>query len=119
MFAAGLQRPVGWQPNRFLADRVEAGRAFQLAEQLGSVNAVAAELGTTWPSLRKALPATGLECRPATPRRSASGRLTRPATAAAGRSPGAPTAPTGLPTSALAATPTAPPGPNVPADPPA
>jgi hypothetical protein len=45
---------VGWQPSRFLADRAEAERAFQLAEQLGSVNAAAAELGTTWPSLRKA-----------------------------------------------------------------
>jgi hypothetical protein len=32
----------------------EAERAFRLAEQLGSVNAAAAELGTTWPSLRKA-----------------------------------------------------------------
>jgi hypothetical protein len=45
---------VGWQPSRFLADRAEAERAFQLAEQLGSVNAAAKELGTTWPSLRKA-----------------------------------------------------------------
>jgi hypothetical protein len=45
---------VGWQPSRFLADRTEAERAFALAEQLGSVNAAAAELGTTWPSLRKA-----------------------------------------------------------------
>jgi hypothetical protein len=35
---------VGWQPSRFLADRGEAERAFQLAEQLGSVNAAAAEL---------------------------------------------------------------------------
>jgi hypothetical protein len=46
--------PLGWQPSRFLTDRAEAERAFQLAEQLGSVNAAAAELGTTWPSLRKA-----------------------------------------------------------------
>jgi hypothetical protein len=30
---------VGWQPSRFLADRVEAERAFQLAEQLDSVSA--------------------------------------------------------------------------------
>jgi hypothetical protein len=45
---------VGWQPSRFLTDRGEAERAFHLAEQLGSVNAAAAELGTTWPSLRKA-----------------------------------------------------------------
>jgi hypothetical protein len=48
------QRRVGWQPSRFLTDRAEAERAFQLAERLGSVNAAAAELGTTWPSLRKA-----------------------------------------------------------------
>jgi hypothetical protein len=32
----------------------EAERAFALAERLGSVNAAAAELGTTWPSLPKA-----------------------------------------------------------------
>jgi hypothetical protein len=43
---------LGWQPSRFLTDRGEAERAFQLAEQLGSVNAAAKELGTTWPSLR-------------------------------------------------------------------
>jgi hypothetical protein len=45
---------VGWQPSRFLSDRGEAERAFRLAERLGSVNAAAVELGTTWPSLRKA-----------------------------------------------------------------
>jgi hypothetical protein len=45
---------VGWQPRRFLTNRAEAERAFQLAEQLGSVNAAASQLGTTWPSLRKA-----------------------------------------------------------------
>ena len=28
---------VGWQPSRFLADRAEAERTFQLAERLGSV----------------------------------------------------------------------------------
>jgi WhiB family redox-sensing transcriptional regulator len=48
------ERRVGWQPSRFLSDRAEAERAFALAEQLGSVNAAATELGTTWPSLRKA-----------------------------------------------------------------
>jgi hypothetical protein len=48
------RRPLGWQPSQFLTDRAEAERAFQLAEQLGSVNAAATELGTTWPSLRKA-----------------------------------------------------------------
>jgi WhiB family transcriptional regulator, redox-sensing transcriptional regulator len=53
----GLPQPqgkVGHQPSRFLADREQAERAFRLAEQLGSINAAAAELGTTWPSLRKA-----------------------------------------------------------------
>jgi hypothetical protein len=51
---------LGWQPSRFLADRGEAERAFALAERLGSVNAVVAELGTTWPSLRKAFHRHGL-----------------------------------------------------------
>ena len=51
---------VGWQPSRFLTDRAEAERAFQLAEELGSVNAAATELGTTWPSLRKAFTRHGL-----------------------------------------------------------
>src|SRR5215218_98707 len=51
---------VGWQPSRFLTDRAEAERAFQLAERLGSVNAAAAKLGTTWPSLRKAFTRHGL-----------------------------------------------------------
>jgi hypothetical protein len=54
------QQRVGWQPSRFLADRAEAERAFHLAEPLGSVNAAAAELGTTWPSLRKAFTRHGL-----------------------------------------------------------
>ena len=54
------ERRVGWQPSRFLADRAEAQGAFQLAERLGSVNAAAAELGTTWPSLRKAFTRHGL-----------------------------------------------------------
>ena len=51
---------VGWQPSRFLTDRAEAERAYQLAEQLGSVNAAAKELGITWPSLRKAFTRHGL-----------------------------------------------------------
>jgi WhiB family transcriptional regulator, redox-sensing transcriptional regulator len=55
-----LARRVGWQPSRFLADRAEAERAFALAERLGSVNAAAQELGTTWPSLRKAFARHGL-----------------------------------------------------------
>ncbi|MDF2741417.1 MAG: WhiB family transcriptional regulator [Actinomycetia bacterium] len=54
------ERRVGSQPSRFLADRAEAERAFRLAEQLGSVNAAAAELDTTWPSLRKAFTRHGL-----------------------------------------------------------
>ena len=41
-------------PSRFLADRDQAERAFRLVEELGSINAAAAQLGTTWPSLRKA-----------------------------------------------------------------
>jgi hypothetical protein len=53
-------RHLGWQPSRFLTDRAEAERAFQLAEQLGSVNAAASQLGTTWPSLRKAFTRHGL-----------------------------------------------------------
>ena len=44
---------MGWQPSRFLTDRGEAERAFALAERLGSINAAAAELGTTWPTLRR------------------------------------------------------------------
>jgi hypothetical protein len=55
-----LPLPLGWQPSRFLTDRAEAERAFQLAEQLGSVNAAATQLGTTWPSLRKAFTRHGL-----------------------------------------------------------
>jgi hypothetical protein len=54
------ERRVGWQPSRFLTDRGEAERAFQLAGQLGSVNAAATQLGTTWPSLRKAFQRHGL-----------------------------------------------------------
>jgi hypothetical protein len=58
--AAIRQRHLGCQPSRFLTDPAEAQRAFQLAERLGSVNAAAAELGTTWPSLRKAFTRHGL-----------------------------------------------------------
>jgi hypothetical protein len=43
MFSPGLDRPLGWQPSRFLADRAEAERAFTLAERLGSVNAAASQ----------------------------------------------------------------------------
>jgi hypothetical protein len=43
---AGRDRAaLGWQPSRFLADRAKAEHAFQLAEQLGSVNAAAQQLG--------------------------------------------------------------------------
>jgi WhiB family redox-sensing transcriptional regulator len=55
-----LERRVGWQPSRFLVDRAEAEHAYQLAERLGSINAAAQELGTTWPSLRKAFQRHGL-----------------------------------------------------------
>jgi hypothetical protein len=58
--ALHAQQRVGWQPSRFLADRAEAERAFALAEQLDSVNAAAAQLATTWPSLRKAFTRHGL-----------------------------------------------------------
>ena len=58
--ALHAQPRVGWQPSRFLTDRAEAERAYALAEQLGSVNAAATELGTTWPSLRKAFARHGL-----------------------------------------------------------
>jgi hypothetical protein len=54
------QSHLGWQPSRFLTDRGQAEHAFALAEQLGSVNPAAAELGTTWPSLRKAFTRHGL-----------------------------------------------------------
>jgi hypothetical protein len=46
-------QPLPHRPGR-------AERAFQLAEQLGSVNAAAQQLGTTWPSLRKAFTRHGL-----------------------------------------------------------
>jgi hypothetical protein len=60
---AGRGRPaLGWQPSRFLTDQAEADRALALAERLGSVAAAAAELGTTWPSLRKSFAATALAC---------------------------------------------------------
>jgi hypothetical protein len=55
-----LACPLGWQPSRFLTDRAEAERAYALAKQLGSLNAAAQELGTTWPSLRKAFTYHGL-----------------------------------------------------------
>ncbi len=59
--SGSARRPkAGWQPSPFLADRTEAERAYRLAERLGSVNAAAAELGTTWPTLRKAFARHGL-----------------------------------------------------------
>jgi hypothetical protein len=51
---------LGWQPSRFLTNPAEAERAYALAEQLGSMNAAASQLGTTWPSLRKAFTRHGL-----------------------------------------------------------
>jgi hypothetical protein len=84
-FAPSRQSHLGWQPSRFLTDRAEAERAFQLAQQLGSVNAAAAELGTTWPSRARRLPATDWTCRPATLKPSASGLSPRPASAQGSR----------------------------------
>jgi hypothetical protein len=58
--ARARPHPLGWQPSRFLSGQAEAEWAYALAEQLGSVNAAATELGTTWPSLRKAFTRHGL-----------------------------------------------------------
>jgi hypothetical protein len=74
-------------PTCFLTDRAEAERALQLAERLGSVNAAAAELDTTWPSLGKAFTRHGLGIPPATRRQSASERSSPPARAPASRPP--------------------------------
>jgi hypothetical protein len=79
---------VGWQPSQFLSDRTEAERAFALAEQLGSVNAAAQGLGTTWPSLRKAFGRHGLGMPARTPE-----AVRRRAIAAASQRGGPPTAP--------------------------
>ena len=75
---------AGWQPSPFLADRAEAERAFHLAERLGSINAAAAELGTTWPTLRKAFTRHGLgmptpDPEAARARQAAAARAGRPA----------------------------------------
>jgi WhiB family redox-sensing transcriptional regulator len=79
------ERRVGWQPSRFLTDRAEAERAFALAEQLGSVNAAATELGTTWPSLRKAFTRHGLGMPARNPQACASARSTPSASAPGSR----------------------------------
>jgi WhiB family transcriptional regulator, redox-sensing transcriptional regulator len=81
------ERRVGWQPSRFLADRGEAEHAFQLAEQLGSVNAAAQQLGTTWPSLRKAFGRHGLGMPTPNPKPSASAPSPPPTSAPGGRPP--------------------------------
>jgi hypothetical protein len=78
----GLGR-LGWQPSRFLTNRAEAERAFALAEQFGSINAAAAELGTTWPSLRKAFTRHGLGMPAATPQAVRQRASTPPTSAAA------------------------------------
>jgi hypothetical protein len=83
------RHPLGWQPSRFLADRAEAERAFRLAEQLGSVNAAATRLGTTWPSLRKALQRHGLGMSARNPE-----AVRQRAIAAASRRAGQPVGPT-------------------------
>ena len=54
-------RPLGWQSSCFLTDRAEAERAYTLAEQLGSVNAAAAELAPPGP--RYATPGPALLAR--------------------------------------------------------
>jgi hypothetical protein len=82
------RHPLGWQPSRFLADRAEAERAFALAERLGSINAAAAELGTTWPSLRKAFTRHGLGMPARNPE-----AVRQRAIAAASQRAGPPTAP--------------------------
>jgi hypothetical protein len=57
---AGAPAAGGLAAQPFLADRAEAECAFALAERLGSINAAAAQLGTTWPWLRKAFTRHGL-----------------------------------------------------------
>jgi WhiB family redox-sensing transcriptional regulator len=67
------ERRVGWQPSR--SGRLRRGRTrLRLAERLGRINAAAAELGTTWPSLRKPSIATASICQPTTPKPSVNGR---------------------------------------------
>jgi hypothetical protein len=51
---------LGWQPSRFVNDRAEAECTYAVAERPGSISAAAAELGTTWPSLRYAFTRHGL-----------------------------------------------------------
>jgi hypothetical protein len=58
--ALHAQQRGGLAAQPVLTDRGEAERAYDLAERLGSVNAAAQELGTTWPSLRKAFQRHGL-----------------------------------------------------------
>jgi hypothetical protein len=79
---------LGWQPSRFLTNRAEAERAYALPEQLGGVNAAAAELGTTWPSLRKAFTRRGLGMPTPTPKRSGGGPSSRLTGAVGSRLPG-------------------------------
>jgi hypothetical protein len=64
----GSVSTVGWQPSRFLTDRAEAERTFQLAEQLGSVNAAAQELAPLGRRSAKRPPAMASPCPPATRR---------------------------------------------------
>jgi WhiB family transcriptional regulator, redox-sensing transcriptional regulator len=82
------RRRVGWQPSRFLTDRAQAERAFALAQQLGSINAAAQQLGTTWPSLRKAFQRHGLGMPERNPE-----AVRQRALAAANQRSGPPTAP--------------------------
>jgi hypothetical protein len=73
-----LERRVGWQPSRFLADRAEAERAFQLAERLGSVNAAAAKLVPPGRRCAKPSPATAWHARSKPPGRPPARRRGRP-----------------------------------------
>ena len=82
-----LERRAGWQPSRCLSDRAEAERAFALAEQLGSVNAAATELGTTWPSLRKGFTRHGLGMPARNPQAVRQRTIEPPASAPGGRPP--------------------------------
>ena len=52
------QLRVGWQPSRFPTDRARPNAPSRWAERLSSINVAAAQLGTTWPSLRKAFTVT-------------------------------------------------------------
>ena len=78
---------VGRQPSQVLSAGAEAECAFQLAEQLGSVNAAAAGLGPPGRRCARRSLAMASACPPATPKRSGSAPSPRPASAAEDRPP--------------------------------